>query len=61
MNDDRPRQRHEISSDPFRPDAARIHHRRFTLATEDAHGGYGKVDFEPLKDPHKWMYFLRLG
>ncbi|WP_413753929.1 hypothetical protein NRF20_35675 [Streptomyces sp. R-74717] len=60
MNDDTPRQRHEISSDPSRPDAARIHHGRFTLATEDAHGVYEKVGFKPLKDPHTWMY-IRLG
>lgn len=33
--------------------------RRLTLATDDAHGVYAKVGFQPLKDPEKWMY-LRL-
>ncbi|WP_327366356.1 GNAT family N-acetyltransferase [Streptomyces sp. NBC_01217] len=144
MNDDMPQRRYEISSDPARLDAARIHHwlstdaywalgrtrehqdraiagslnfgaydvisgeqvgcarvvtdhatfawlcdvyvdrsarghgiatrmaaaardhlaptgiRRFLLATDDAHGVYEKVGFEPLKDPHKWMS-LQLG
>ncbi|MCX4536248.1 GNAT family N-acetyltransferase [Streptomyces sp. NBC_00841] len=31
--------------------------RRLTLATDDAHGVYAKVGFQPLKDPEKWMYF----
>ncbi|MFD4034219.1 GNAT family N-acetyltransferase [Streptomyces sp. NPDC058637] len=29
--------------------------RRFLLATDDAHGVYAKVGFEPLGTPEKWM------
>lgn len=29
--------------------------RRVLLATDDAHGVYAKVGFEPLADPGKWM------
>jgi GNAT superfamily N-acetyltransferase len=29
--------------------------RRVLLATEDAHGVYGKLGFAPLADPRRWM------
>jgi GNAT superfamily N-acetyltransferase len=29
--------------------------RRILLATEDAHGVYAKVGFEPLAEPERWM------
>jgi GNAT superfamily N-acetyltransferase len=29
--------------------------RRILLATDDAHGVYAKIGFEPLSDPDKWM------
>ncbi|WP_345044287.1 GNAT family N-acetyltransferase [Streptomyces sannanensis] len=32
--------------------------RRLLLATDDAHGVYAKLGFEPLADPEKWMVLL---
>ncbi|WP_431772932.1 GNAT family N-acetyltransferase [Streptomyces cucumeris] len=32
--------------------------RRILLATDDAHGVYAKVGFEPLDDPSQWMNLL---
>ncbi|MFI1097760.1 GNAT family N-acetyltransferase [Streptomyces sp. NPDC020917] len=29
--------------------------RRILLATDDAHGVYAKIGFEPLSNPEKWM------
>ncbi|MFD4949011.1 hypothetical protein ACFVYE_06350 [Streptomyces sp. NPDC058239] len=34
--------------------------RGFTLATEDVHGVYEKVDFKPLEDSHTRMC-IRIG
>lgn len=34
--------------------------RRMLLATDDAHGVYAKVGFEPLPDPEKWMMLKML-
>ena len=31
--------------------------RRIMLATNDAHGVYAKVGFEPLADPERWMAY----